>query len=152
MRNIIIRNAVTSDLPIMCDMLEGLFSIETDFIIDREKQTTGLKLLMNKNGAAIMLADTGIPAGMITGQMVVSTAAGGYSLLIEDLYVMPNFRKQGIASMLVRHLTGWAKEQGAVRAQLVAETKNVSALAFYRKLGFSLSGMTGMYKRIETGS
>ena len=149
MKNISIRQSVSSDIPYMCSMLEALFSIETDFTIDMEKQAAGLNLFLNRKDKAIFIADTGTPSGMITGQLLVSTASGGYSLLVEDLFVMPGFRKQGIASMLVRRLTDWAKGQGAVRAQLVADTENAPATAFYSKLGFSQSRMAGFYKAIK---
>jgi len=132
----------------MCNMLAGLFSIETCFAADHEKQTAGLELLLSGRNSIAFIADNGHAAGMITGQLVASTAAGGYSVLIEDLFVMPEFREQGIASMLIAHLISWAKEAGAVRAQLVADVMNAPAIALYNKLGFGTGRMIGIYKMI----
>jgi GNAT superfamily N-acetyltransferase len=148
--SVIFRKANEHDKNSMCDMLAALFSIETDFKIDADKHRHGLDLLLRDNESRIaILAEFNFRiAGMITGQLVVSTASGGYSVLIEDLFVMPDFRRFGIAAMLLREIISWGKAMGAVRAQLVADERNKPALALYKKTGFGKGSMTGLYKMI----
>jgi ribosomal protein S18 acetylase RimI-like enzyme len=148
MQDIHIRRAAISDVPSMCEMLSKLFSIETDFKSDRETQEAGLKLLLSDRRSIALIANTNSVIGMVTGQIVISTAAGGYSILIEDLFVMPEFRRQGLASRLITHLEYHARSASAVRAQLVTDSTNAPAIAFYRKLGFDTGRMAGMYKTI----
>lgn len=149
MYDIIIRKAAESDIDSMCRMLAGLFSIEADFKADYAKQKRALELLLADNSRTALIADCDfLCAGMITGQLVVSTASGGYSVLIEDLFVMPEFRSKGIASMLLRHINLWGRANGAVRAQLVADKENAPALDLYKKLGFNSGRMIGIYKEI----
>jgi ribosomal protein S18 acetylase RimI-like enzyme len=147
--NITIRKAEEHDIDTMCLLLAGLFAIETDFETDVQKQRNALNLLIMDDDKAVFVAmsDQSI-IGMITGQLVVSTAAGGYSVLLEDLFVMPEYRGKGIASMLIRYLLSWGKAKGAVRIQLVADENNSAALELYKKTGFSVSSMRGLYKII----
>ncbi len=148
--NITIRNAVQNDIECMCQMLAGLFSIETDFKANAHNQTAALNLLLRDcNNKAAFIAECGsVTAGMITGQLVVSTAAGGYSVLLEDLFVLPGYRRKGIASMLINQLSFWAKSKSAIRIHLVADKKNTAVLNLYRNTGFFISSMTGLYKPI----
>ncbi|MFH0974229.1 MAG: GNAT family N-acetyltransferase [Spirochaetota bacterium] len=147
--NIIIRKARLIDIDILCDLLSGLFAVETDFNAGYRKQDRALYLLINDDNKDVFVAaDGAVIAGMITGQTVVSTAAGGLSVLLEDLFVVPGYRGKGIATMLMRHLLLWGKAKGAVRVQLVADERNPAALDLYKKAGFALSNMRGLYKFI----
>jgi len=45
----IIRTAKPSDIPQLVELLKALFAIEADFNFDQDKQTCGLKLLLNSD-------------------------------------------------------------------------------------------------------
>ncbi|WP_422743676.1 GNAT family N-acetyltransferase [Micromonospora sp. WMMD754] len=53
------------------------------------------------------------------------------------LEVLPEARRQGFAAAVVRALAGWAAAEGASRAFLQVEQRNVGAVALYRRLGFT---------------
>jgi GNAT superfamily N-acetyltransferase len=148
--SIIIRNAIEDDIDYMCEMLAGIFLIETDFKKDTTIQRRALTLLLRDkdNKTALVAENDSMTAGMITGQLVVSSAVGGYSILLEDLFVIPEYRTRGIASMLIRHLISWGKTKGAVRVQLVADNRNPAAMKLYKNAGFLSSNMRGLYKMI----
>ena len=59
--NFSVRSATCDDLPMMCDLLCELFSIESDFSPDREKQARGLELLLSDAArtSIIFVADRG---------------------------------------------------------------------------------------------
>lgn len=57
---------------------------------------------------------------------------------MQDLYVGPAFRNQGIAQDLVRALSNEAKEKGLARVYWLAEANNDAARALYSKLGVRL--------------
>ena len=86
---------------------------------------------------------------MVSGQLVVSTAVGGYSLLLEDMFVLPQYRRKHAGRMLLEALSLWAWGKGASRIQLVADRNNHPALMFYRKNDFKQGEMVGMYKGLE---
>jgi len=56
-----IRRATSDDIPAMCGLFSELFSIESDFSPDREKQARGLELLLSDAArtSIIFVADRG---------------------------------------------------------------------------------------------
>jgi ribosomal protein S18 acetylase RimI-like enzyme len=148
---IIIRRAWKKDLPELTGLLMELFSIEKDFRFDSRKQRMGLLLLLKRRTEAVIIVATekGSLTGMATGQLVVSTAAGAYSVLVEDVVVRPEFRKMGIGKKLLERIESWGVSKGAKRMQLVADKNNITAAGFYMKNGWSESSMIGFYKTIS---
>jgi GNAT superfamily N-acetyltransferase len=71
---------------------------------------------------------------MATAQLVISTAEGAPSAWIEDVVVREDWRGNGVGRALLDAVLAWARSQGAVRAQLLADLDNAPALAFYDKL------------------
>jgi GNAT superfamily N-acetyltransferase len=132
-----IRPANRHDLDGLVLLLQQLFSIEKDFDFAADKQRKGLELLLDSTSAVIMVAtENHSVIGMATAQLVISTAEGGPSLLVEDVVVQPSRQHQGIGARLLRALGGWGAERGAERMQLLADLTNSSALDFYRHLGW----------------
>ncbi|HEY1406120.1 MAG TPA: GNAT family N-acetyltransferase [Spirochaetota bacterium] len=148
MNEIVIRQATRADLDRCAQLLTDLFSIETDFVIDHEKQKAGLRLLFdNPKRSAILVAEKrNAVVGMVTGQLVVSTAVGGYSILLEDLFVVKDCRRLNIGGRLVEGLIAWGVEKGARRVQLVADSDNHFALKFYQSNNFVRGKMVGLYR------
>lgn len=130
-----IRPAKREDLEPMLLLLQQLFGIEADFCFDAERQRKGLELLLDSPSSAIMVAkkqDSVIALG--TAQLVISTAEGRPSLLIEDVVVVkPSWQKQGIGSQLLQTLADWGADKGAKRMQLLADRTNAPALDFYHR-------------------
>ena len=62
-------------------------------------------------------------------------------LLLEDVIVSSSHRHQGLGRRLVNHVLAWAVDRGIPRVTLLADKDNVSAIAFYRRLGFDDSAM-----------
>jgi GNAT superfamily N-acetyltransferase len=148
--HITIREAALDDLDILCEMIADLFSIEDDFEINKEKQIAALTLLIKRNtGGVIFIADAdSLAAGMINLQKIISTAAGGFSVLLEDLYVKNELRNKGIGGMLLERAALWGKEEQAIRIQLGADIRNKSAINFYSNRGFIRSNMALHYKML----
>ncbi len=149
--DIIIRKAVMSDIETLTVLLAELFSIEDDFEIDPAKQKKALSIIIcGENGGTIFVSETGSHIiGMVNLQKVVSTAAGGLSVLLEDLYVKPEFRNKGIGKMLLDQAADWGRDQNALRIQLAADLRNKQAISFYERQNFKISRMTLHYKSIS---
>ena len=132
-----IRPATRSDIPAMLELLHQLFTIEADFDFSAERQQRGLALLLAAPAATIMVAEEqGITVGMATAQLVISTAEGGPSLLVEDLVVAPTRHNRGIGAALLAALAEWGTSYGAARMQLLADRNNDPARHFYRRQGW----------------
>jgi len=132
------RSASTADLPVLVRLLGDLFSIEADFRPDPERQRFGLALMLADRGSrAVLVAERGGEVvGMVTGQLVVSTAEGAPSALVEDMVVLASERGRGAGRALLTAIEAWAAERGATRLQLLADRENVAALAFYERMGW----------------
>jgi ribosomal protein S18 acetylase RimI-like enzyme len=132
----IIQPAILQDLDDMVLLLQQLFGIENDFHFDADRQRKGLELLLDSARSIIMVAkEQDSVIGMATGQLVISTAEGGPSLLVEDVVVKVSRQNEGIGSML-QGLGEWGAERGAGRMQLLADRTNSSALNFYHRQGW----------------
>ncbi|HEX5330654.1 hypothetical protein, partial [Sulfuricurvum sp.] len=80
-----IRRASYEDISDMARLLGELFAIEDDFTIDTEKQSRGLKLLLDTESAIVLVAqEEERVIAMATIQKLVSTAIGEYVGIIED--------------------------------------------------------------------
>ena len=120
-------------------LLAELFSLEADFRPDEARQRRGLSLLLeDRLRRTVIVAETGgTVIGMVTGQLVVSTAEGAASVWVEDLVVAGPSRRLGVGRRLLRAVEEWGSARGATRLQLLADRENRPALAFYGSLGWS---------------
>ena len=136
MKNVTITSANETDIPELIDLLGVLFAIEQDFTPAPDKQQRGLAALLASPAGHVAIArDANARAvGMATAQLVISTAEGAPSAWVEDVVVREDWRGQGLGRALLDAVVAWARSQGAVRAQLLADLDNAPALAFYDKL------------------
>ena len=132
-----IENAKAGDVEALVKLLNILFSIEQDFSPDETAQRHGLQLLLDTpEQGQIFVArdkDAGV-VGMVSAQLVISTAMGAPSAWIEDMVVREAFRGLGVGNALLEKAKEWAATKGARRLQLVADADNPAALEFYKHL------------------
>ncbi len=149
MQNIKIRPAGEMDIERMSCLLSQLFSIETDFVPDDEKQRQGLRQLLATPDARILVAEgQGDIVGMATLQVLVSTAEGGPVGLVEDVVVDRDWRGRGVGSALLHHLTRWAEENRLSRLQLAMDSGNSAASGFYKRNGWNGTDLVMLRRRI----
>jgi GNAT superfamily N-acetyltransferase len=147
-----IRKANRGDVPGMARMIGELFGIEADFRADAEKQERGLAAILDSGEAAAFVAvdeASGALIGMVTVQLTISTAQGGPSGLLEDLFVEKERRGRGVAGALVEAVEKWCSERGAHRVQLLVDLTNVGALKFYGARGYGETRMVARRRFIE---
>ncbi|MDP1784434.1 MAG: GNAT family N-acetyltransferase [Sulfuricurvum sp.] len=144
---IIIRTAQNDDVKHMAGLLAELFSIEDDFVIDRDTQILGLQLLLETSYSTVLVAQMDhCVVGMVSMQCFISTAVGGKVGLIEDMIVTRDFRRMGIGGMLLKAMIHTSEDLGYARLSLGADMRNHTAIALYRTFGFETSNMGLMYR------
>lgn len=74
-------------------------------------------------------------AGLHAGHY--STWWDGWYGHLEDVYVLPEFRRRGIGKALVEFIVDTAREMGLIRLEMHVLTRNTPARTFYTGLGFS---------------
>ena len=148
--NVTIDFAGAADLEAMADLLYELFTLESDFVPQRDKQLRGLRLLLEtpRLGRLFALRVDGELAAMANALITVSTAEGGAVVLLEDVIVKAPFRGRGLGRRLIEHVLAWAEGAGMTRVTLLAERANAPALAFYARLGFQPSAMNVLRRRL----
>lgn len=135
----VIREARTTDMDALVELLGLLFSIEADFEVDERRQRNGLEMMLKQGqGRLVLVAEQeGAVVGMATAQLVISTAEGGPALLVEDVVLRPAARGQGLGRALLERIEAWGFRLGATRLQLLADSENAPAAGFYNACGFA---------------
>jgi GNAT superfamily N-acetyltransferase len=83
-----------------------------------------------------LIADSdGQPAGFALYFFNYSTWVGRPGIYVEDLFVLPHFRRKGIGRELLRQVAAIAIENGCQRLQWEVLDWNTPAIDFYRDLG-----------------
>jgi len=142
--------AGAADLEPMAALLHELFTLESDFHPQREKQLAALRWILAHpaHGRLFVLRADGRVVGMANALISVSTAEGGQVLILEDVIIAASHRGAGHGRLLVEHVLRWAEAEGMSRVTLLADKDNLAALSFYERLGFKASAMVVRRKRL----
>jgi len=143
MNEAIIEQATMEDLPQMADLLYDLFSHEGDFVPDRQKNIRGLELILEQpsRGRIFVYRWNGEILGMINLLFTISTAEGGFVVLLEDVIVHHNHRGRGVGTQLLNHAIEYAKKKDFLRLTLLADRVNAEGQEFFLRHGFFVSKM-----------
>ncbi len=146
MSEVVIQPAINEDLDELSSLLGELFSEESDFRPNREKQLRGLRLIFeqpNRGRVFVLRVDNQI-VGMINLLFTISTAEGGFVLLLEDLVVHKEHRGHGYGSKLLEYAIEFAKQKNFLRITLLTDRPELRSQSFFRKHGFYESPMLPM--------
>src|SRR6058998_3726518 len=143
---VVIEPATEADLDELSQMLGELFAQESDFRPDRDNQLRGLRLIFEQpsRGRVFVLRREGAIVGMINLLFTISTAEGGFVILLEDLVVHKQFQQQGYGSKLLQHAIDFAKQKNFLRVTLLTDRPENVAQEFFRRHGFVESSMIPM--------
>ena len=141
-----IEQATLEDLPQLSDLLGDLFTMEPDFQPDRAKQMRGLRLILEQpnRGRIFVLRHNGVIFGMINLLFTISTAEGGFVVLLEDVVMHRDYRGQGYGTKLLRHAIEYAKKKDFLRITLLTDRLNERSQEFFKEHGFVVSKMIPM--------
>ncbi len=144
--HIVIEPATEADLDELSEMLGGLFAQESDFRPDKDKQLRGLRLIFEQpsRGRVFVLRRDGAIVGMINLLFTISTAEGGFVILLEDLVIHKKYHGKGYGSKLLQYAIDFAKQKNFLRITLLTDRPENVAQAFFRKHGFAESSMIPM--------
>jgi N-acetylglutamate synthase-like GNAT family acetyltransferase len=148
----VVEQATIEDLPQLTDLLHDLFTMEADFKPDRVKQMRGLQLILEQpnRGRIFVLRHNGMILGMVNLLFTISTAEGGFVILLEDVIVRCENRRQGIGGKLLKHAIEYAKEKNFLRITLLTDTLDEGSQRFFISRGFTKSSMIPMRMLLST--
>jgi GNAT superfamily N-acetyltransferase len=70
------------------------------------------------------------------------------SVEIKRMFTVPEFRGKGIAAAILKELENWSKEASYKYCVLETGKRQVEAVSFYKKMGYSIIPNYGQYKNI----
>jgi GNAT superfamily N-acetyltransferase len=132
-----IRPATIDDAPLLATMIRELAGYER---LSHEVRATADDLARDGFGAdpkfrSLIAEVDGQPAGYALLFQTYSTFRGSAGLFLEDIFIRPQFRRQGIGKELFAHMTGICVREGYSSLQWEVLDWNQPAIDFYRKLG-----------------
>jgi len=83
----------------------------------------------------VLACVNGNPVGFALFFHNYSTFKGRAGLFLEDLFVRPEYRGQGIGEALLKHLAKLAVERGCARMEWAVLDWNKRAIQFYERMG-----------------
>jgi GNAT superfamily N-acetyltransferase len=152
MSDVAIEPAIAEDLDELSGLLGELFSEESDFRPNKEKQLRGLRLIFEQpnRGRVFVLRRDRLIVGMINLLFTISTAEGGFVILLEDLVVHKEYRGHGYGSLLLDYAIEFARQKNFKRITLLTDRPELRSQSFFRKHGFYESPMLPMRLLIQT--
>ena len=143
--------ATIEDLPALTELVMNLFTVSSDFTPDRMVQERGLQLILEQpnRGRIFVVRNDDQIFGMVNLLFTISTARGGFVILMEDVVIHPAHRSQGFGSMLVDYVVEFAKSKQFKRITLLTDSISAESQEIFKKRGFEHSTMIPMRKIIN---
>ena len=146
-----IEPATLEDLPELISLVGALFEEEEDFNPDQARQEKGIRLILeqpNRGRIFVIRTDYQI-LGMVNLLFTISTAMGGFVILLEDAFIHHDHRGQGFGSQLMDYVVKFAKRKDFLRITLLTDRISAESQRFFQKHGFEHSHMIPMRLNLD---
>ena len=132
-----VRSAQPADRAIVHALLTAQL-IEHHLPADPQRMDRGLDAALRPGSPAwLRLAERdGEPVGVLLANQIVSVEKGGETLWIEELYVIPEARRTGVARAILGYVVEEARQQALRALDLEVVRTQAAAFALYRAAGF----------------
>jgi GNAT superfamily N-acetyltransferase len=131
-----IRQATAEDLPLILEFIRGLADYEQLLHECVADVPTLQRFLFDQRGAEVVFAEVnGAALGFALFFTTFSTFLGRPGIWLEDLFVKPEGRGQGVGRALLAHLARLTVERDYGRLEWAVLDWNQSAIDFYQSLG-----------------
>lgn len=129
------RRAQTSDAEAIAQLLHDFNAEYDDYTPGPEALGKRLRWLLARGEVTVVLAGNP-PQGLALMRFRPSLWTDKLDCYLEELYVVPDRRGQGIGRALMETAMEVAREEGAAHMDLGTGHDDVAARALYEKLGF----------------
>jgi GNAT superfamily N-acetyltransferase len=132
--NLTIRAATEADVPLLLEFIRAMAAFENLQVPATEEDLR--KSLFGEEPSAIpLLAFVGEkPAAYAVYFFSFSTMLGKRGLWLDDVFVNPDFRGQGIGEAIMAYLASVAVQKGCARFEWMVLDWNQPAIKLYKKL------------------
>ena len=111
---------------------------------DLELAESFIKARLGNNESVVYVVfddNLNTPVGITQLYPTFSSRRAIKNWILNDLYVEPEYRKQGIGEKLIKTAMQFAKNDGAKTLQLSTAVDNFTAQSLYEKIGFVRQGL-----------
>ena len=132
-----VRDAVAADVPTIARLIRALSvyeKLEHDVVMTEDLLRDNL-FGAHRYAEVVLAEEAGLPVGFALFFHSFSTFLGRPGIYLEDLFVIPEKRGQGIGKMLLTHLARLAVERRCGRLEWAVLNWNRDAIGFYERLG-----------------
>jgi GNAT superfamily N-acetyltransferase len=132
-----IRPATEHDVPLILQLIKALAVYEhmSTEVVATEASVRS-SLFGERPAAEVLIASWDRePAGFAVFFSNYSTFLGRSGIYLEDLFVLPEFRRRGVGRRLLGHLARLAVTRGCGRLEWSVLDWNEPAIRFYRSVG-----------------
>jgi|SRR5215467_11919272 len=131
-----LHHATENELPIILALIKDLAEYEKlGHEVVATEEILRVSLFERRAAEVVIAYADDEPAGFAVYFRTFSTFLGVPGMYLEDLYVIPRFRRQGLGRMLLVHLAKIARERGYGRVEWSVLDWNELAIGFYKGLG-----------------
>lgn len=130
--------ASEGDIAAAAEMVEAFYA-EFDYPIDSDRVWESLRTLATDPsiGRLFLIRHEGAAIGYLAVTLGFSIEYRGRDAFIDELYLVPSARGQGIGRQAVAFAVEQCRREGVNALHLEVEHANHRAVATYRKLGFA---------------
>lgn len=143
--------ATIEDLSALTELVMDLLHASGDFTPDQAVQERGLQLILEQpnRGRIFVMRNQNQIFGMVNLLFTISTARGGFVILMEDVVIHPDHRSQGYGTLLLDYVADFAKKKQFKRITLLTDKISEEAQEFFKKNGFEHSSMIPMRRNMD---
>jgi GNAT superfamily N-acetyltransferase len=134
---IAIRQATIGDLDLVAPLFDAyrqFYRVPGDPVLAR--QFLRERFEHNQSTVLLALRADGSAAGFTQLYPSFSSVSAAPILILNDLFVAPEARRNGVASLLLGAAARYGREAGAIRLTLSTEVANAAAQALYESEGW----------------
>lgn len=138
--------ATIEDLPGLIELVADLMELQDDFTPDREAHDRGIRLILEEpsRGRIFVLRSDERIIGMVNLLFTISTALGGFVILLEDVIIHPDHRNQGYGTILLQHVIDFGRHKDFKRITLLTDRLGSGTQEFFQRHGFEFSRLIPM--------
>ena len=140
-----LRPASSDDLPELVELAVAFYA-EDGFTTPRSSLDEHLRVLVE---SAVARVAVGVDDGRVVGFGITTTRFGleyGLGAELEDLYVEPGRRRQGLARALIEDSAAWAASVGATQLEIVIAPNGADVSHLFRY--YAANGFTDDGRRL----
>lgn len=132
-----IRLATQADVPLILKFIQDLAEYEklADQVVATEQKLIETLFSAQPAAEVVIAESAGQPAGFALFFHNYSTFLAKPGLYLEDLFVLPEFRGQGLGKLLLTYLAKLAVDRGCGRFEWSVLDWNQPAIDFYQAQG-----------------